>query len=290
MVKPACFGFNPETAATNAFQHQHEESVHALALNEFEGAVLQLANAGITLEVFEDDMNSPLPDSIFPNNWFSTHHPTTLVLYPMLTKNRRAERKAEFINKIRDKFGYSTTHDLTGFERENKFLEGTGSMVLDHDQHVAFACLSPRTNTDVLLDVCERIGYLPVVFEARDTNGIEIYHTNVMLALSDKLAVCCFETIVDESDREGIRSFLQKTGKSIVEISMRQMESFAGNVLFAANDRNQICAAISTTAWESLDDVQRKTISSHSTPIIISIPTIERHGGGGIRCMLAELF
>ncbi len=290
MIRPAQFGFNPQTAPTNSFQHHQEQDVHEQALVEFNSALLALAESGIPIEVFDDEISNPLPDSIFPNNWFSTHSPQTMLLYPMLTLNRRAERKASIVAAISKKFGYTTIHDLTAYESQNQFLEGTGSMVFDHEQQIAFACTSPRTNNEVLLEACERIGYLPVVFEALDRNKHSIYHTNVMMAITGKLAICCFDSIADLADRNGIRNYLKKTGKTIVEITIEQMESFAGNMLFILNKDNQLFVAVSATAWNSLNVSQKTTISALANEIIVDIPTIEKYGGGGIRCMLAELF
>lgn len=290
MIKPAHFGFNPETASTNSFQKQPAGDIHELASKEFDAARLALVHAGFHIELFEDDRTQPLPDSIFPNNWFSTHSPSTIVIYPMMTQNRRAERKPAFISALCAEYGYTTMHNLSAWESEGKYLEGTGSMVFDHDQQIAYACISPRTDKDVLLEVCELIGYLPVVFKALDRNLKPIYHTNVMMALSERMAVCCFDSIPDEEDRNGIRHYLAKTGKTILDITSEQMESFAGNMLFIRNPKGELFVTVSDTAWNSLQNSQQQLLTSIAQPIIVSIPTIEKHGGGGIRCMLAELF
>lgn len=290
MIRPAKFAYNPQTAATNSFQQVNTGDVHEQALAEFDQATAQLRDAGFTLEVIADDPASPLPDSVFPNNWFSTHEQGKLVLYPMLTPNRRAERKKEIIDLLRTKYRYHTVCDYSFFEAENAFLEGTGSMVFDHEERIAFACISPRTDRDVLLEACGTLGYIPFVFAAYDRNNLPVYHTNVMMALGPGIAVCCFESVHDKDDQYGLRRFMQLTGKTTVEISLAQMESFAGNMLFIENEEGRLFVAVSDTAWSSLSAQQKSLLSSKAEPLIFKIPTIEKHGGGSIRCMLAELY
>jgi len=290
MIRPACFAFNAQTAITNSFQFPQEGEIHSRALAEFVSAVDAFRNAGFTIELFEDDATQPLPDSIFPNNWFSTHNNGALILYPMLTPNRRAERKASIVDTLKHKYNYSIVHDFSLREKQGKFLEGTGSIVFDHDQKVALACLSPRTNAGVLQEVCDKLNYIPILFEAMDRNNSPVYHTNVMMAVSPSLAVCCFESIPHPSDRNDVLRFFMGTGKELVEITLAQMESFAGNMLFITRSDGVQHVAVSSTAWNSLEEMQKNAISAHAKPIIVDIPTIERHGGGGIRCMLAELF
>jgi hypothetical protein len=289
MVRPAQFAFNPQTAATNSFQSPNTMDVNQQAQTEFDAVVAQLKHAGIRVEVVQDDPASPLPDSIFPNNWFSTHPSGVLILYPMLTENRRAERKEEIIENLRSSHKYSSVKDLAHHENENRFLEGTGSIVFDHVTGIAYAGISPRTDRDVLLEVCDTLGYIPFVFLATDRNNQPVYHTNVVMAIGPEIAVCCFDAIHDENDRLGLWTLLSKSGKTVVPISVPQMESFAGNMLFISNGANNF-VAVSSTAWDSLSESQKTTISSHATPIIARIPTIEKHGGGSVRCMLAELF
>lgn len=289
MVRPAKFAFNPQTAATNSFQSPNTEDVHEKALAEFDSVVAQFRGAGIHIELIQDDPASPLPDSIFPNNWFSTHPHGELLLYPMLTENRRAERKKEIIDLLRVQHKYNSVTDLSHHETESRFLEGTGSIVFDHVTGIAYAGISPRTDREVLLEVCDILGYIPFVFLASDRNNQPVYHTNVVLAIGPAIAVCCFDAIQDENDRNGLRTLLSKSGKTIVPVSVPQMESFAGNMLFISNGANNF-VAVSSSAWDSLSENQKSIISQQATPIIAKIPTIEKHGGGSIRCMLAELF
>lgn len=289
MVRPAKFAFNPQTAATNSFQSPNTTDVSQQAQTEFDGVAAQLVQAGIHVEIVQDNPSFPLPDSVFPNNWFSTHPSGVLMLYPMLSENRRAERKEEIIERLRSSHKYNSVKDLTQHEKENRFLEGTGSIVFDHVTGIAYAGISPRTDRDVLLEVCDTLGYIPFVFLASDRNNQPIYHTNVMMAIGPAIAVCCFDAIHDENDRQGLWTLLSKSGKTVIPISIPQMESFAGNMLFICNGANNF-VAVSSTAWDSLSENQKSIISSHATPIIAKIPTIEKHGGGSIRCMLAELF
>ncbi len=289
MVRPARFAYNEQTAATNSFQSPNTSDVNELAQSEFDNVVIQLKQAGINIELVQDDPAIPLPDSVFPNNWFSTHPSGVLMLYPMLTENRRAERKKEIIDKLRTSHKYTVVKDLSHHENENRFLEGTGSIVFDHQTGIAYAGISPRTDREVLLEVCDTLGYIPFVFLAADRNNQPIYHTNVVMAIGPSIAVCCFDAIHDENDRQGLWTLLRKSGKTVVSISLPQLESFAGNMLFISNGANNF-VAVSSTAWDSLSENQKSIISSHATPIIAKIPTIEKHGGGSIRCMLAELF
>jgi hypothetical protein len=291
MVRPARFGFNPQTADSNSFQHPSDADVHAEACIEFDNAVQILRNHSIHVEVFQDDRANPLPDSVFPNNWFSTTAESELFLFPMLAENRRAERRENIVKELINRYGYRSIHDFTYHENENRFLEGTGSIVYDHDQRIAFAAISPRTDKDVLLKVCEKQGYLPFVFECADRNGKPVYHTNVITGIGEKIAVFCYDAVVNPDDQTGIRNYFSKCGKSVVEISMEQMEKFAGNVLFIEQrELQRTLTIISETAWNSLLPEQKSIIEGITLPVIVPVAVIEHHGGGSIRCMLAELF
>lgn len=289
MVRPAKFAANPQTASTNSFQKENSADVQQQAAAEFDAVVDQLKKNGIHVEVVHDDPALPLPDSIFPNNWFSTHTTGELILYPMMAENRRAERRAELIEQLRITHKYNSITDFSYFEKESKFLEGTGSIVFDHVTGIAYASVSPRTDRDILLEVCGHLGYIPFLFGARDRNNVPVYHTNVVMAIGPAIAVCCFDSISDEDDRNGLWTLLSKSGKTVVPVSLAQMESFAGNMLFIQNGAKQF-VAVSATAWDSLSNDQKAIISSQAQPIVCSIPTIEKFGGGSVRCMLAELF
>jgi hypothetical protein len=290
MVQPAQFAFNPQTAATNSFQLPNSGDVHQLALREFETISQQLKDAGFNVVIAQDDPKDPLPDSIFPNNWFSTHPNGKMILYPMCTENRRAERKPEIIHTLKKSFGYFSIVDLSPNEADGKYLEGTGSIVFDHEHQIAYACASPRTNSELLLEVCDELNYLPFLFTAYDRNDRPVYHTNVVMGIGDTMAVCCFEAIHDEQDRSGLFTLLRKSDKEILQISLAQMESFAGNMLLITNPEGKRFVAVSDTAWNSLSENQKSLVRAHAEPLVAKIPTIEKHGGGSIRCMLAELF
>ena len=301
MVRPALFAFNPQTAASNAFQRapgvQGDEaalaaapSTHALALREFDALAGQLQRAGIEVLIAHDTAQPAKPDAIFPNNWISFHRDGTVVLYPMLALNRRLERRDDIIEQVaRDgHFHIARTVDLAQHEAYGKFLEGTGSMVLDRAQRLAYACVSPRTDLDVLGEFAQMFDYELVVFDARDATGTPVYHTNVLMAVGSTFAVLCGEVIVDPAQRAAVREKLRSTGHQVLEISAAQMREFGGNVLELTVPGGKI-VALSTTAWRSFSAAQRRLLEAHAGVLAVDIPVIERHGGGGVRCMLAEI-
>jgi len=299
MVRPARFAFNPETAASNAFQSAansgHESSSGAgtaqhLALREFDGLTDRLSAAGIEVIVAEDTAAPAKPDAVFPNNWVSFHRDGTVVLYPMLAPNRRWERREELVRQVTREGGYRTsrTVDLSYREEQAKFLEGTGSLVLDRANRVAYAGLSPRTDLDVLGEFAQQLDYDLVTFEASDAAGTPVYHTNVLMAIGSRFAVLCSEVIADTTHRAAVAEKLRATGHEVIDISREQMHRFAGNLLeLAAAPGNVI--ALSTTAWRSFDPAQRRILEGHGSVVAADIPVIERLGGGGVRCMLAEI-
>jgi len=294
MVHPARFGFNPETAESNAFQ-QPPQSVACDTLgsnieHEFATLVAALRVAGVTVIVGEDTPWPVKPDAIFPNNWVSFHHDGTVVLYPMLAPNRRLERREELIENLRRAGSYRITRtiDLSGHETSGKYLEGTGSLVLDRSAHIAYACLSPRTDLDVLGRFAQQLDYELVTFEAVDARGMAIYHTNVMMSVGTRCAVVCAAAIRTPQQRDAVSTKLQATGHQIVEISLEQMQRFAGNVLELAGAQGPLIA-MSTTAWTALLPAQRRELERHGEILSVEVPTIERIGGGSVRCMLAEV-
>jgi hypothetical protein len=295
MVRPASFGFNSQTAASNAFQQNSpdaaESAVQGLALNEFDAAANALQRAGVDVLVTPDTPSPAKPDAIFPNNWVSFHADGTVTLYPLLAPNRRWERREEVLEQVVREGGFRVlrTFDLTHREAEGKYLEGTGSLVLDRPHRVAYASLSPRTDLDVLGEFAQLLDYELVTFEARDPAAQPVYHTNVVMAVGTRFAVVCGEAIGDPSHREAVFSKLRAAGHDIVDISPRQMQAFAGNVLELAPAAGGHLIALSTTAWASMGSAQKRILESHAEVIPLSIPTIERVGGGGVRCMLAEI-
>ena len=259
-------------------------------MREFSALANALTEAGVDVLIFDDTREPHTPDSIFPNNWFSTHSDGTLCLYPMMAENRRLERRGEIIQTLCEKFDVRRTLDLTGLENEGKFLEGTGSLVLDHKNRIAYACISPRTNEAALKAWAERMNFEVVSFAALDADGEAIYHTNVLMCVGDTFAVVCLESIPDAVEREDVHGRLTQTGKEIVAISLRQMNHFAGNMLLLQNNSNDHLLVISRQAHGSLDQAQIETLSRHARLVAVEIPTIESCGGGSVRCMIAENF
>jgi len=294
MVRPASFGFNPQTAASNAFQHTAdlpgEDELQRLVLLEFDGLAQALQRAGVDVLIASDTPRPAKPDAIFPNNWVSFHVDGTVALYPMLAPNRRLERREEILEQVvrEGRFHVSRTVDLTHREAEGKFLEGTGSVVLDRAHRVAYASLSPRTDLDVLGEFAQLLDYELVTFEARDAAAQPVYHTNVVMTIGTHFAVVCGEAIAHPLHREAVFNKLRAAGHDILDITQRQMQEFAGNVLELAPAGGPV-VALSTTAWNSLGSAQRRILRSHAEVVPVAIPTIERIGGGGVRCMLAEL-
>jgi len=294
MVRPASFACNPQTADSNAFQ-QHPTllggiDLQAAALGEFEAVVLALERAGVEVLIAADVPEPAKPDAIFPNNWVSFHHDGTVALYPMLAPNRRWERREAILEQVirQGSFRVSRTVDLTHREAEEKFLEGTGSVVLDRTHRVAYACSSPRTDLDVLGEFAQQLDYELMTFEAEDRGGRAIYHTNVLMAIGTAFAVICGDAIPHADHRAAVFSMLRSTGHAIVDIALEQMERFAANVLELASPAGTLIA-LSMTALDSLDRMQRGILESHAALVAVPIPTIERVGGGGMRCMLAEI-
>ena len=292
MIRPVCFAFNAQTASNNHFQQMPEvgKDVQKMALEEFDAMARLLESRGVPPLVIQDTAEPETPDSIFPNNWFSSHKDGTLVLYPMFAPNRRAERKGAVVKRILEATGACRIIDLTYWEKEGKFLESTGSMVLDRNSRTAYACLSPRTSPEVLQDFCRKMDYTPVPFHAVDRSGKPIYHTNVMMALGRSFAVLCKEAFACEADLKMVTDSLLSHGKSIVEITLDQMEHFAGNMLEVQNDRGERLLLMSQSAFDALREDQRANLSREDTLVPIPVPHIESVGGGSVRCMLAELF
>lgn len=291
MIRPVNFTYNDQTAVNNAFQVAgHDKDVQRKALIEFDDFVLKLRNKGVVVMVVDDSPEPSTPDSIFPNNWVSFHEEGSLVLYPMYAKNRRQERKPEVLKNIKEKFSVSKVIDMSGSEVENKYLEGTGSMVLDRDKKIAYACLSPRTDTELFKKFCDELNYRPVAFRATDLNGKAIYHTNVMMCVADRFIIICLECIADKSEQEFVSNTILKSGKEIIEISNDQMNQFAGNMLQVSNRAGEKFLVMSTKAYTSLNEGQLKKLTAYNEIIHSSLDTIETNGGGSARCMMAEVY
>jgi hypothetical protein len=290
MIRPANFAFNEETAGDNAFQFKNsDDDVHSKALEEFDRFVSLLRKNDVDVAVVEDTPQPHTPDSLFPNNWVSFHHDGTLILYPMYAPSRRAERKEHVLEKIYKQFGVTRKIDLSYYEKNNLFLEGTGSMVLDRNNRIAFACISPRTDRKVLDEFCKKMNYHAVVFTAIDGNGQRIYHTNVMMCVADKYVVICLDSIPDLEEKENLSEAIQKTGKEIIEINYDQLNQFAGNMLQIENNRGEKLLVMSTQALQSLSKDQVQKLNGYNRIIHSPLATIERNGGGSARCMMAEI-
>lgn len=297
MVRPANFGFNPETASNNFYQKKDErdaQEINAVAQKEFDGFVELLQQAGVNVIVVDDTAEPFKTDAVFPNNWFSTHEDGRLILYPMFSSNRRLERRKDIIELLMQKgFKISEIIDLSFFEKDNQFLEGTGSLVLDRINKIAYACRSVRTHEVPLEYFSRLLDYQIVDFDAvQQVNGVysSIYHTNVMMHVGSELAVVCLDSIPLASDKLKVQEALEKTGKKIIPITAKQKFGFAGNMLEVRNASGQKYTVMSESAFKSLSKVQLQTIKRYTDIIVPKIPTIEKLGGGSARCMMAEIF
>ncbi len=299
MVRPASFGYNPETAATNRLQRapaSDGRAEGALARKEHDALAGALESEGVSVCLVEDTPDPPKPDAVFANNWVSFHEDGTVVLYPMQAESRRRERRQEVIDTVAERLGFTVTRtiDLTSHEAEGRFLEGTGSLVLDHTERAAYACLSPRTDADVVEEWCRELGYEPVIFSAADRAGVPLYHTNVLLCIGEKVAVIGAEAIVP-ADRGQVIERLRGTGREIVELGHREIGRFAGNMLElgtwdeALGDYRVL--VMSEAARHALSAEAFARLSACTDEVLaVPVPTIERLGGGSVRCMLAEVF
>ena len=295
MIRPAGFGSNPETAASNRFQQPHATAggeARATAIQEFDAVVAALRSAGVAAHVLDEPSDIACPDAVFPNNWVSLHHDGTVVLYPMLAASRRLERRPELLARLEEHGGFTVTRlvDLTHHELSGRFLEGTGSVVFDHFGRLAYACRSPRTHPTVLAELCEELGYEPVVFDASDTAGVPVYHTNVLLSIGRRSAILCADA-VERGQRAGLLERLRSSGRQVITIDHAQMAEFAGNVLELEDRDGLAVLAMSERACRSLGPRALELLGDSVHRIVTTpIPTIEELGGGSVRCMLAEVF
>lgn len=297
MIRPVAFRYNEQTATNNYYQrilgNLTFEDIQNKALLEFNNFVDKLRNSGVNVVVFSDTTDPETPDSIFPNNWISFHSNSTVCLYPMYAENRRQERRKDILDSLVDKYSFliESRKDFTDFESEDRFLEGTGSMVLDRQNKICYAALSIRTNKLIVLEFCNEFGYKPVLFTAnQDVAGkrMRIYHTNVMMCVADSFAIICLEAIDNQIEKECVIKMLTETGKEIIEITEDQKNRFAGNMLQIMGDKSYL--VMSTSAHRSLTDFQKKAIKKHCSILHSSLDTIEACGGGSARCMIAEIF
>ncbi|WP_347217077.1 arginine deiminase-related protein [Chryseobacterium sp.] len=295
MIEPIAFGYNAETAKNNYFQvEQTGSDIQLKALAEFNTFVGKLREKGINVITIKDTLDPHTPDSIFPNNWVSFHKDGKVVLYPMFASNRRVERRDDILESIKDQgFEITEIDDWSFPETQGHFLEGTGSMIFDHDNKIAYGSVSLRLDENLFREFCEKYDFTPVVFHSYQTVGTErlpIYHTNVMMCVADKFVVICLDCIDDELEREKVIETIKNSGKEIVEISEEQMQQFAGNMLQVQNKEGEKFLVMSQTAYQSLNPEQVAAIEKYCEIIYSDLNTIEVNGGGSARCMLAEVF
>jgi hypothetical protein len=291
MIRPYQFYFNQQTAGNNFFQSNiNIENANELAIAEFDAMVEKLRAHRIKVNVVQDTKDPSTPDSIFPNNWISTHAGGTLCLYPMYAENRRAERKLSVLEFLQANYKIENLLDITNFEKEGKFLEGTGSMVLDHDNKIAYGCISERLDKEAFTYWCDKMQFKPISFKSLDDKAQPIYHTNVMMCMGNQFVVICLESIPNELEKQIVlESFLQ-TNKEVIIISQDQLNHFAGNMLQVFNMNEKPHLILSEQAHTYLHPAQVKSLEKYNQLLPISIPTIEALGGGSTRCMMGEIY
>ena len=294
MIRPAAFRANKETATTNFFQSTDTEinsqSIQQSALKEFDNMVELLRKNGINVLVIDDTPAPVKPSAVFPNNWLSTSPEGTVSAFPMYACNRRPEKRDDILKMLAEKFLVKNFQDWSEFETEGKFLEGTGSMVIDHENKVIYACYSPRTDISVLEEFANANKYRAIIFFATDKNGQAVYHTNVAMTLAEDFAILCEEAIEEEWELIAIRQLLESSGHDVIRITKEQMHSFAGNMLQVKNNKGEKFLVMSQTAFDSLNEEQKKELSTRNKLLPVSIPIIEKTEGGSVRCMMAEIF
>ena len=297
MVRPTQFNRNEQTVINNFFQKEIEDisksEIQVQALEEFDLFADKLRLHQVHVEIFEDTKSDETPDSIFPNNWLTMHDEGVIYTYPMFAENRRKERRKDIIQQLEKKFFVHQVKSFTAWEKEGQFLEGTGSMLLDRPNKIVYASLSERTSKYVLSDFCEATGYQAVIFCAMQTiDEIRkpIYHTNVMMSVGEHFAVVCLDCIEDPVKRAKVKFNLKKCDKEIIPISEYQVENFAGNILQVRNVKGTSLIIMSEAAFKSYSSKQKKQLEKHGQILFSPIPTIEKYGGGGVRCMMSEIF
>ncbi|MFN5224774.1 MAG: citrulline utilization hydrolase CtlX [Bacteroidota bacterium] len=293
MIRPSHFGFNPETSASNTFQNtSNQPNLASIAKDEFDGMVKRLQNENIQIICFNDIPKANTPDAVFPNNWISLQHDGRAVLYPMATPNRRTERRPEILELLQDQFAFTIDEiiDITQSEKNGEFLEGTGSIVFDHINQLAFASLSQRTSSNVLNALCQKLDYEPISFESKLYDNTAVYHTNVLLSIGERHAVVCLNAIAEGKSKAKMIEMLELSNRELIEISEEQMFHFGANLLEVRNGHGDPFIACSETAVDKFSKEQIRKLENHATLLPCSVPNIEKHGGGSVRCMLAEVF
>lgn len=293
MVRPAAFGFNTETAGNNYFQTNpgiSKDELQQTALAEFDNMVQTLRNHSIHVIVIEDTKEPTKPDAVFPNNWLSTTPEGLIIVFPMYASNRRAEKRDDILEQLAKEFVVKDVQDWSEYEVEGRFLEGTGSMVIDHDEKMIFACISERTSMPLLEKFASANHYQAIVFLATDKNGNPVYHTNVVMAMGEGFCVLCEEAIEEEWELIAVRQLLESTGHTVIPITRDQMYAFAGNMLEVKNSNGENILVMSQAAFNSLRKEQRALLEAYAKLLPVAVPTIEAVEGGSVRCMMAEIF
>jgi len=294
MIRPASFGFNTETASNNVFQSREGElspqEVIQRSQEEYDRLVMKLRAAGVKIISIADTADPPKTDAVFCNNWISTHADGRVRLYPMYSENRRLERRSDIISRLALEYEVRLDDQLLSYEAQERYLESTGSMIIDRPNKIIYACLSIRTELDLLEALGEQLGYEVVAFDAIDENGVPYYHTNVIMALGTHKAIICTTCIVNPEQRERVINKLTSTGKIIVDISREQVLRYAGNMLEVKGDGEKPIMVMSQSALECLSESQLHIIKNHNKIVSCGIPTIEKLGGGSVRCMMTEIY
>ncbi len=293
MVRPARFYFNYETAVNNHYQNFDDENIELInerAVNEFDLFAKKISEKGVKVNIIQDTYEPSTPDSIFPNNWFSSHAEGVLFFYPMFANNRREELK-KFREKLYDIINKESLNiiDYSLKVNDNTFLEGTGSIVLDRKNKKAYCSLSQRSDEKLFKIFCKEIGYKPIIFSSFQ-DGKQIYHTNVMMSIGENRAIVCLECIPEKEEREKLRKELEESGKEIIEISLEQVKKFLGNTLELIGKNEKRFIVMSKTAYDSLNEEQKERILKDTEIVYSDIQTIEFYGGGSARCMIGEIF
>ena len=295
MIRPFDFGFNDETSKDNYYQKKiNKKNIAQLAIEEFEKLVKKLKKNNIDVHVFQDDNKYRTPDSVFPNNWISTHQNGDIVLYPMSAKSRRMERRPEILDFLKNRgFLINNVIDYSFAEQQSQFLEGTGSMILDRKNKIAYCSISERSNKKLFIKFCKDFKYIPVSFHSYQDvakKRLSIYHTNVMMCLAESYCIICLDSIDDQEEKNNVINFIENSEKELIEISENQVEQFAGNMLELINDKMESLLVMSKSAENSLNENQKNIITKYSRIISSEINIIEVCGGGSARCMIAEIF
>jgi hypothetical protein len=293
MIRPAQFSYNPETAVTNHFQQQttvSTEELQRLAAKEFDEMVHVLRSHDLDVFVIDDTSLPIKPDAIFPNNWISTNSSGVVSTFPMQAASRRLERREDIIERLKESFVVTDVQDWSHHEKSGHFLEGTGSMVIDHQHKIIYACLSPRTHETVIEEFATAQGYRALIFTAHDEKGKEIYHTNVMMCIGEGFAVLCPKAITDHDERVAVAQLLEATGHENIYITHQQMNAFAGNMLQVKNKKGEPFIAMSKTAFNVLEQDKKERLEKYGKLLPINVSTIEQVEGGSVRCMMAEIF